>query len=239
MKRAIVIIGGYNSLWTGYLGMARHLEDVSGLPSVGVPLTPWDWFLLGRRQDATHMLNKVRDTFHWAQRRLDADRLVLVGHSAGGVLGRLYLHREPVWGETYAGADHVDMLITLGSPHCPDRGTRTGWHLTEAANKLVPGTPYAGTVRYRAVIGRSVRGHPLGDRAQRRAFSAYKYFSPWVDEWGDGVVPLSSAHLDGAETIVLQGVSHSRKYGRDWYGASREIVQRWWPESWPVENDHA
>jgi pimeloyl-ACP methyl ester carboxylesterase len=239
MKQAIVIIGGYNALWTAYLGMARHLEDVSGLPSVAVPLGPWDWFKLGRKENGTHMLRKLRETVQWARRKLDADRFVLVGHSAGGLLGRLYLHEGPVWGQRYAGVEHVDLLITLGSPHCNDKGTNSGWHLADEANRLVPGTPYAGAVRYRAVVGRAVQGLPYGSRAQRRAFQGYQYFSPWHDAWGDGIVPLSGASLDGAETIVLEGVAHSRKYGRDWYGASRAIVRRWWPGSSSAGEDNA
>ena len=237
MQQAIVIIGGYNSFWTAYLGMARHIEDLSGLHAVGVPLTPWHWFRLGRTEDATHMLQKVRETIDWARRKLDAERFVLVGHSAGGLLGRLYLHQGPVWGERYGGVEHVDMLIMLGSPHCTDRGSSSGWFLADEANRLVPGTPYAGTVRYLTVIGRTVQGHPQGTAAQRRAFRGYKYLSPWADTWGDGIVPLSSAKLDGAESIVLDGVSHSRKYGRDWYGASKAIVRRWWPHSLPAGED--
>ena len=231
MKQAVVIIGGYNAFWTAYLGMARHIEDLSGLSAIGVPLAPWHWWKLGRTEDATHMLQKVRETIHWARRKLDADRFVLVGHSAGGLLGRLYLHEGPVWGERYAGAQHVDLLITLGSPHCGDKGASTGWFLTDETNRLVPGTPYADKVRYLTVIGRSVQGHPQGNNVQRRAYRGYQYFSPWADAWGDGIVPLSSARLDGAEPLVLEGVSHSRRYGREWYGASRAIVRRWLPDS--------
>ena len=123
------------------------------------------------------------------------------------------------------------MLITLGSPHCADKGSGSGWFLADEANRLVPGTPYSETVQYLTVIGRSVQGHPQGNNVQRRAFHGYQFFSPWADAWGDGIVPLSSARLDGAESIVLDGVSHSRRYGRDWYGASRAIVRRWWPRS--------
>jgi pimeloyl-ACP methyl ester carboxylesterase len=239
MKKAIVIIGGYNAFWTAYLGMARHLEAVSGLPAVGVPLAPWDWLKLNRQEDGTHMLGKVRETVQWARRKVDADRFVLVGHSAGGLLGRLYLHDGPVWGQRWAGAEHVDMLITLGTPHCSDKGTNSGWHLADKANRLVPGTPYAGAVHYRGVAGRAIQGLPDGNRAQRRAFRGYQYFSPWKDAWGDGIVPLSCAQLPGAETIVLEGVAHSRKYGRDWYGASRQIVRRWWPRSSPAGENYA
>ena len=238
MRQAIVIIGGYNALWTSYLGMARHLEDISGLPAVGVPLGPWDWYELHRREDTARMLAKVRDTIRWARRKLDADSFLLVGHSAGGLLGRLYLHREPVQGQTYAGADHVEMLITLGSPHCSDKGIRAGWHLADKANHLVPGTPYADTVRYLAVIGRAVQAHPYGTSAQRRAFRSHQIFSPWHDEWGDGIIPVSGARLKGADTLVLDGITHSRKYGRDWYGASRAIIRRWWPHDWSDGTDH-
>ncbi len=237
MRQAIIIIGGFNALWTSYLGMARHLEDVSGLPAVGVPLAHWDWLLLHWRKDATHMLSRVRETIRWARRKLAADSFVLVGHSAGGLLGRLYLHREPVWGQTYAGADHVDLLITLGSPHCGDKGTCTGWFLADEANRLVPGTTYADAVHYLPVIGRAIQAHPYGTRAQRRAFRRYQAFSPWRDDWGDGIVPLSGAHLKGAETVVLNGVTHSRKHGRNWYGASK-TVRRWWPPEWSDGTDH-
>ena len=238
MKCAIIIIGGYNAFWTAYLGMARHLEDISGLPAVGVPLAPWHWFKSNRTEDGTQMLHKVRETVQWARRRLDAERFVLVGHSAGGLLGRLYLHDGPVWGERYSGAGHIDMLITLGSPHCPDKGTRTGWHLTDETNRLVPGVPYAERVRYLTVAGRAIQGQPHGNYEQRRAFGGYQYFSPWHDAWGDGIIPLSCARLDGAETLVLDGVTHSRRYGRDWYGGSREIVRRWWPQSLLAGENH-
>ena len=239
MRQAVVLIGGYNAFWTAYLGMARHIEAISGLPAVGVPLTPWHWFKLGRTEDGTHMLQKVGETIAWARRKLDADRFVLVGHSAGGLLGRLYLHEGPVWGTRYGGAEHVEMLITLGSPHCGDKGSSSGWFLADETNRLVPGTPYANTVHYRTVIGRAVQGDPQGTAAQRRAFRGYRYFSPWTDAWGDGMVPMSSAKLDGAESIVLEGVSHSRKYGREWYGGSRAIVQRWWPRSLRAGEDDA
>src|SRR5512136_2055524 len=127
MKEAIVLIGGYNSLWPGYLKMARDLEDVTravsppGLQVIGVPVMPWHWWEARRTKDGTQILQKLQETVTWARRRLQADRLVLVGHSAGGVLARLYLYEGTVWGHAYAGVEQVTTLITLGSPHCSDR----------------------------------------------------------------------------------------------------------------------
>jgi len=229
MKQAIIIIGGYNSVWPTYLKMARDLEALTGLQAIGVPLMPWHWWSLGRNQDGTNLLQKLEETVIWARRRLKARQFVLVGHSAGGVIVRLYLHEGPVWGSLYQGVEHVSTLITLGSPHCSDRGPNTGWVLTDEANQLAPGTYHAGRVRYRAVAGQYVRGRQNGNYAERRAHRNYRFFGSQGDLWGDGMVPVQSARLDGSESLILDGVAHSSKFGSSWYGGSKTIIRRWWP----------
>jgi pimeloyl-ACP methyl ester carboxylesterase len=235
MKQAIIIIGGYNSVWAAYLKMARELEDLSGLRTIGVPLMPWDWWLAGRREDATNILRKLAETVEWARSKFRADRFILVGHSAGGVAARLYLCDQPAWGHTYSGLELVTSVITLGSPHCDDRESDTGWFFTDKANRLVPGTPYSGRVHYRTVAGRFLQGREEGSYRERRAFRTYSFFDGQGDTWGDGMVPVQSARLDGAESLVLKGVAHSRKVSRHWYGGSRAIIHRWWS----AESGHA
>ena len=229
MKRAVVIIGGYSSLWPAYLKMARDLEDVTGLRATGVPLMPWHWWAARRTRNATNILRKTQETVLWARRRFRAERFTLVGHSAGGVIGRLYLCEQAVWGQVYAGTEHVDAIITLGSPHCADKGKKTGWFLTDEANRLAPGAVYAPTVSYQTVAGRFLQGSQRGNYWERRAFRNYRFFSGQGDAWGDGIVPVSSAQLPGATTRVLDGVSHSRKIAREWYGGSKVTIGRWWP----------
>jgi pimeloyl-ACP methyl ester carboxylesterase len=229
MKQAIIVIGGYNSLWPIYLRMARDLERLAGLPAVGVPLMPWDWWAAHRAKDATVVLQKLEGTGAWARRRLQAERLILVGHSAGGVIGRLYLSEQPVWARVYNGVRYVDALITLGSPHCTARGDKTGWYLSDQANRLVPGAFYADRMAYYAVVGRYTQGRLGGTLLQRRAYRSYAFFGAQSAAWGDGIVPLDCARLDGAEQVILDGVGHSRKTGPRWYGGSPAIVRRWWP----------
>ncbi len=228
MKPAIIIIGGYNSIWAAYLKMARDLEDITGLRAVGVPLITWHWWQARRTGDATHLLQKVEETVAWARRKFRAERFILVGHSAGGLLGRLYLHDGPVWGHTYAGVEHVIALITLGTPHCS--GRQVGWFLIDEANRLAPGAPYADRIRYRTVIGRWLQGRREGSYAEQRAHRTYRFFGGRGDSWGDGVVPLESASLTGVDNLVLDDVAHSRKFYRNWYGSSAQIIRRWWPE---------
>lgn len=239
MMEAIIIIGGYNSLWPAYLKMARDLEDLSGLQAVGVPLMPWHWWVAGRSNDATILLRKVQETVVWARRKFEASQFTLVGHSAGGVIARLYLHEGPVWGCVYGGADHVHTLITLGSPHCGDREDELGWMLADNANRLVPGTPYKGRVRYRAVMGEYLRGNEQGNRKERRAFLTYRFFTGQGDTWGDGIVPIQSARLDGAESLLLEGVAHSRKLSGNWYGGSKALISHWWSVGEPSRGPDA
>lgn len=230
MNQAIVIIGGYNSIWPLYLNMARRLEDISGLPAIGVPLTPWDWWKTDRTRQASNILEKLAHSVDWARRTHQAERFILVGHSAGGLIARLYLHTESVWGKAHAGAEHVAALITLGSPHCSQGGTDTGWYLSDKANRLVPGAFYGDRVRYRTVAGRLVQGSRQGRYTERHAYRMYRFFTAKGDLWGDGTVPLSCMSLDGAESVVLEGVGHSLRTSRDWYGGSEEIIRRWWPQ---------
>lgn len=237
MKHAIVIIGGYQSLWPQYRGLARALTDVTGRPVVCVPTMPWDWWSAIRRQSATHIMQKVERTVNRVRGNHASGRVTLVAHSAGGLIARLFLADQPAWGRHYAGLECVDALITLGTPHCCSRRPAeteqpgTLWFLVDLANRLVPGATYADRVRYRAVAGSLIQGRADGSPSERRAYLCYQFFGPQAGEtWGDGAVPIECARLQGAENLVLADVSHSQKYGRRWYGGSKEIVLRWWPQ---------
>ena len=229
MKEAIVVLGGYNSWWPLYLKPARDLETLSGLPAIGVPLMPWHWWQASRTEDATNLLEKVAGTVAWAGRKYGAERFVLVGHSAGGLLARLYLCDEAVWGQVYGGAERVRLLITLGSPHCSHRSGSTGWYLADVANRLAPGTPHADRIRYRTVAGRSIQGRHNGYYRERRAYRAYRFLAGEGALWGDGVVPVRCATLEGAEHLTLEGVGHSFKTGSNWYAGSMDRIRNWWP----------
>ena len=229
MNQTIVLIGGYNSWWGTYLKPARDLRDLTGLPAVGVRLWPWHWWSANRRQDATRMLARVAKTVADARHKYGAGRVILVGHSAGGLLARLYVSDQPVWGQTYAGLEHVSAIITLGTPHSTLPSSGNGWYLTDTANRLAPAATYAPRISYRSVAGRLMKGDRHGTRLQRRAYRAYQYFAGRGDVWGDGVVPVANAQLEGAQQVILDGIAHGRRTNADWYAGSRDILRRWWP----------
>jgi pimeloyl-ACP methyl ester carboxylesterase len=235
MRQAIIIVGGYNSLWPRYLRLARDLEDLSGLQAVAVPLMPWHWWSAERDRNATNILQKLEKTVRWERHRLQAGHFILVGHSAGGLIARLYLHDQPVWGEVYAGVRCVSEVVTLGSPHCSIREPNspqqagTNWFLVDAANRLVPGTFHSNEVRYYSVAGQYVRGDAHGRFRERHAHRFYRLIGDGSgDVWGDGIVPVRCQQLVGAQRLLLEGVCHSPRIGRDWYGGSKAIIRRWW-----------
>jgi hypothetical protein len=107
----------------------------------------------------------------------------------------------------------------------------TNWFLVDAANRWVPGQPYAGLTHYLAVAGYSVQGKDNGKWRERRAYRLYRMIGEGRgDVWGDGVVPVDSQKLEGAETMVLHNVHHSLRVSRQWYGGSKEIIRQWWPK---------
>jgi len=60
--------------------------------------------------------------------------------------------------------------------------------------------------------------------AFRSAFSAGWRLG---DVWGDGLIPVRSALLEGSRQIELDGVGHFVGFGGSWYGVP-EVIARWW-----------
>jgi hypothetical protein len=56
---------------------------------------------------------------------------------------------------------------------------------------------------------------------------SYQAIAGRIDLEGDGLVPVQSALLDGAEAITLPGVAHGGAFGPRWYGTPA-VVEQWW-----------
>jgi pimeloyl-ACP methyl ester carboxylesterase len=230
----IVLVGGYMSWPVSYRRLARILADISGSAVHVVPITPLDW-VLGRIRGYGQLVFEVASVVDKALLESGSDRAVLVGHSAGGILTRVYLGGDPPYGgRRYAGHRRVSHLITLGTPHnVPNRGRLA---LIARVNELFPGTLHepAG-LRYLCVAGAAVDG-----AASSRVRKRYERFVEDGRVRGDGEVPVESALLPGAASLVLDDLYHGRLYGwrkgGRWYGSDRETIERWWPEELRVKS---
>lgn len=215
-----------------YRRLAQILKDISGSEVHVVSITPLDW-ILGRVRGHGQLVFDVASTVDRALLGSDSKRVVLVGHSAGGILARVYIGGDPPYGgRRYAGHRRVSHLITLGTPHnVPNEGRLAP---IAEVNELFPGALHASAgLGYLCVAGAAVDGN-----SSRRARKRYECFVDDGRVKGDGEVPVESALLPGAESLVLDDLYHGRWYGSPksrWYGSDRETVERWWPEEFHVE----
>jgi pimeloyl-ACP methyl ester carboxylesterase len=207
--------------------MRRELHALTGQPVSIVPTRSLEWVASVSFSGVARLLDKLHRTVRHAVAGSPTGKITLVGHSAGGVFSRLYLSPEPFAGRSYAGLQHVDRLITLGSPHHSQGGTTRGGRISRYADQHLPGAYFAGQVAYTTVAGKWLRGSLLTTRQARRAYSVYEQIGGRGDVWGDGLIPVPSALLDGAQQVILDDVSHFSVFGEPWYG-SPETIPLWW-----------
>jgi pimeloyl-ACP methyl ester carboxylesterase len=228
---SIVVVGGHMSWPIGYRGLARTLAEVSGSEVSIVPITPLDW-VLGRIRGYGQLAFEVASAVDKALLKSDSDKAVLVGHSAGGILARVYVGGDPPYGgRRYSGHRRISHLITLGTPNnAPNRGSLAP---IAEVNELFPGALHEG-IRYLCVAGAAADGS-----SSRRVRKRYERFvGDGRGVKGDGEIPVKSALLPGAEHLVLDDLYHGRLYGGlggRWYGSDQETVELWWPEELRVK----
>jgi len=162
----------------------------------------------------------------------DSEEVVLLAHSAGGWLGRVWMHNGK-------NAERVRRFVSLGSPHRPPPPgviDQTRGILTYVENHM-PGAHHE-NVEYVTIAGRYVKGIELsGDEedavariARLAAGAGYKQVCGDATAWGDGITPVECAHLPGdrVERIDIEGAYHSplgASEDRPWYGNAPHIDQ--------------
>ena len=219
----IVILGGFLSFPVLYWSMRDTLAQIMGQPVWIVEAHSHDWIRSIVPEGWAHLLRELDRAVHQAVRDSKTGKVTLVGHSAGGVMARLYLSPKPFLGHAYSGLDHVDHLITLGSPHYNQRGGQ----MRRWVDDQYPGAYFAPQVEYTSVAGKAIRGNRHGSFRERWAHRFYERLGGDGKAWGDGLVPAASALLRESQQITLEGVSHFTGFGGPWYGTA-EVVPQWW-----------
>ena len=221
-----VILPGYLEGAIAYRQLEQSLQQM-GLPTVTVPLRRRDWFPTLGGRPITPILQLLDRTVKQVLQQYNVSQINLIGHSAGGWISRIYLGEKPYLGRgevkpsIWSAHPQVSTLITLGTPHISqERWTR--WNL-DFVNNNYPGAFYP-NVRYVCVAGKSIFGERR--RGSWLAYSSYRLTCGQGNCWGDGITPITAAHLAGAENLVVEGVKHSPKAAGLWYG-SPQIIPSW------------
>lgn len=207
-----------------YGSMRSALARLTGRPVYVVPTRTRDWLPSMLPAGWLCVLCKLDRTVRRAAASTTSGRVTLIGHSAGGVLGRLYLSPEPFLGQVFGGLERVERLITLGSPHSHQRRWLHGGMMARWVEDRVPGACFAPQVQYWSVAGKLLRGDRQGSPRQRQAYRFYEQIGGDGEAWGDGLVPVASALLAGSQHITLEGVAHFSGFGGPWYGTEDRIA---------------
>ena len=173
----IVMVHGYFHNRSGFFVMRRALRRVgfAHLYDVNLPI--------GRR-DVRSLAARLAERVDEVLAATGADRVHIIGHSLGGIAARYYVQR-------LGGADRVDSVMTLGSPH---GGTLAAFAApTRVARQLRPGS------RFLQELDRTAR--PSGVR--------WVAFSSNLDAF---VLPSRNARLEvpalNAENVEIRDLGH-------------------------------
>ncbi|MGC8634762.1 MAG: esterase/lipase family protein [Candidatus Limnocylindrales bacterium] len=244
----VLIVGGFATSPPLYLPMARRLRARHVAEVAIAPIWTFDW-LLATRTGLGPLGRRTAKAIAREWRFGGRQPLLVIGHSAGGILARLAMSPVPFEGYGTGVGEAVGALVTLGTPHLVrgagrrpraagrPRGFGYGAPGGEAAaflERVLPGAALAPRTGYVTVASARVPGTAAAGIAVRhRERLAGELYAGILGEAGrtargDGIVPVESAHLDGAVQITLDDVVHGRFGGASWYG-SEDAIDRWWP----------
>jgi pimeloyl-ACP methyl ester carboxylesterase len=225
-EQPVIILGGFLSQKVNYSALKHAITDLSGNHVWVVDTRFFDWIPCISKVGWLIVLNKLDATIKTACSN-SSKKVILIGHSQGGILARLYLSPDPFMGKRFAGIESVNQLITLGSPHINFAGINRGGHMSRWIENKIPGSAFTPQVRYTSVASKFIRGSSNGSLRERFAFRIYKEICRDGEVWGDGIVPVASALLAGSQQLILDNVSHFSIIGKPWYGNDK-VLPLWW-----------
>lgn len=234
----VLVLGGFLTSAPLYRPLAGRLLDRGAAEVIVGNIWLPDWLLAARRGLGPILTRSGRALLEASQRSGEASGgapVLVVGHSAGGMSARLLTSPVPFAGRNLNGHGRIGAIVTLGTPHLVsgggELGSRVGAHAASFASRELPGAYWAPRVGYVAVASRSSVGRRGGSLKERRAWAVYQDLLADPDAVsidGDGLIPVASALLPGAEPVLLEGADHGMRPRSEWYGSER-YVDQWWP----------
>ena len=217
-KPAVVVLPGLGNCTEDYDAFASELE-LRGFSATVAAVGRPDWLrnaagltqlaywqgTLKPRPTVDWYLSRIADAVAAAKEKSGADRVALVAHSAGGWMSRVYMQDF--------GVDDIRCVVTLGSPlnavpkDVPGVVDQTRGILTYVEANCAKPTELGVPVTCLAgkwLLGVETLGG-AGDAAGFLVGQGYKQVCGSAEAWGDGITPVATAHLDGADNVTLEG----------------------------------
>ena len=240
VRPTVLILGGFLTAPPLYSAFVRRLKARGAAGVVVAPTWTPDWLLSSTKGPwaiATRSGRALLAAGSLAAEVSDGAPVLVVGHSAGGLIARILTSPEPLPGKRFGAARRIGTIVSLGTPHLLAGGVGIGRFLNRTlaavAEQAAPGACHSPSIGYVSVASRAIRGDPLGTGRERVAHLLYrsvlgKAAVPGME--GDGLVPVASTRLEGWRHIVVDGAVHGPIGRADWYGADSPM-DLWWPEA--------
>jgi hypothetical protein len=229
-KPSVLIVGGFATAPPNYWPFRQRLAR-RGVTRVDIaPLWPPDWALaavLGFGPILRRTGKSILRTYELGGRL----PVIIVAHSGGGIAARLAMSPVPYNGRVAGVGDAVGCLVTLGTPHrlaqLPNRYHHAGHEASVFLDRETPGAFLAPRTGYLSA-GSAFPQAPFTGVIGRLAEEVFSMIvGSDTQKLGDGIVPASAVHLEGAEQLIFDDVRHGM-IGAPWYGDDH-VIDRWWP----------
>jgi hypothetical protein len=241
LRPVVLVLGGFLTSPPFYRPFVRRLFDRGAADVVVAPVWTPDWAAAaayGLRPVVRRSARALDVATARSAAEADGAPVLVVGHSAGGLVARLLTAPEPFLGLRLARSEQIGAIVTLGSPHGAVVGGLFGRRIHRLAvdfcDRVVPGCAFAPGTAYLTVGSSNLRGRRRGSGAERVAGLLYSGIVGRTHDpdglEGDGLVPVVASSLTGAPHIVLDRLGHGVGPGGPWYG-SDEGIDQWWPQA--------
>ncbi|MGD0018485.1 MAG: hypothetical protein ABSD62_04460 [Candidatus Limnocylindrales bacterium] len=238
VKPTVLVLGGFLTAPPMYRRFVDRLRERGAAVVVVANVWTPDWLIASARGPGAIATRSGRALLEAGRLSAEVSQgapVLVVGHSAGGLIARILTATEPLPGRRFGAAPRIAAIVTLGTPHVMPTGEGIGKRMntvvSEVAEKAAPGACHSPMIGYVSVASRAIRGDPAGTGRERVAHLLYRSVIgraavPGTE--GDGLVPVVSAMLAGSQPIVVDDAVHGPSAGAPWYGTDGPM-DVWWP----------
>jgi pimeloyl-ACP methyl ester carboxylesterase len=169
----VILLHGLFQNRSSLFWLQHRLHSAGYRQIISINTPPW--------KDLETLTEKLAKKVDEMRIRFKVDKVILVGHSMGGIIARNYVQNR-------GGAANVERIVTLGSPH---HGSKLApFALSPIGKTLLPGSEFIRRFNSAAWP----QGTPI--------VSIYTRYD-------NIVMPAELARMDGAGSVELDGMGHT------------------------------
>ncbi|MBC8524622.1 MAG: alpha/beta hydrolase [Chlorobium phaeobacteroides] len=225
-RNPVVILPGvlfWDQLYTGMKKALSAYLPESMIEIVPITIVDWTGFPPSPERSTNRVMAALDRTLAVMQKRFPDEKITIVAHSGGGTVALVYLLEQEFQGDVYHRGSSVGRLVALGTPF------ETIEHFakikTDFINThLTPG--FFNRCSVVSIVSDKYTGALDKGIVERMCYMFYKNVSGRGNIAGDGIVPVKSCFLKGAENVTISGVEHLPTPHTRWYG-TQEGIEQW------------